>query len=123
MIRQAKIDVSKINKNNIKERKFKNKDGELITVKELELEIKDVKEEKVLHTTAQGKQLVKVGFISEKSYQNGEGKWENGTILGDVTEWRDKELTQEDKEYIAKAREAFDNKNTEDGIDVSQIPF
>lgn len=116
MIRQVKIDVSKINKNNIKERKFKNKDGELIIVKELELEIKDVKEEKVLHTTDQGKQLVKVGFISEKSYQNSEGKWENGIILGDVTEWREvekKESNQDSQEV----------EYPEETINVDDIPF
>ena len=114
MIKQVKIDVSKINKNNILERKFKNKAGELITVRELECEIKDVKEEKVLHTTDKGKQLVKVGFISEKSFQDASGQWQNGTILGDVTEWRDS---------IKETSKTDDIEYPEDEINQEDIPF
>lgn len=85
----SKIDVLKINKEKIIERTFVNKEGQNVTVKELELEIVPVKEIKEILNPGQGRRLMKVGFISEKSIKNEDGTYTNGTILGDVTEWQD----------------------------------
>lgn len=120
MIRHAKIDVTKINKNNLVERSFKNKNGDLITVKELEIELLDIKEPKVLSDTEKGT-LKKVGFITEKSFINPEGKWENGVTLGDITVWEKK---VEQAKVEQKTPEVKDDIQypTED-INIDDIPF
>lgn len=118
MIRYTKLNVGKINKANIKERSFVNNEGLTVTVKELELEIKDVREEKVLFEK-NGKQMVKVGIITEKSFQDGTGQWQNGVVLGDVTEWREIK-TQPPKEEPKMTSEGY---NGEPAINVEDIPF
>lgn len=85
----SKIDVLKINKEKIIERTFVNKEGQNVTVKELELEIVPLKEIKEVLNPGQGRRLMKVGFISEKPVKNEDGTYTNGNILGDVLEWQD----------------------------------
>ena len=85
----TKLDVTKINKDKIVSRTFTNKQGQEITVKEIELEIVPIKETKEIFNKCDGRRLMKVGFISEKSIKNEDGTYTNGTILGDVTEWQD----------------------------------
>lgn len=113
MRRQVKIAVSKINKNNIKSRSFTNGEGVEVEIKELEVDLIDLKEQKVVFENDKGK-LVKVGFMAEKSFKDGEGKWKNGTTLGDITEWHDKEVKSEQQGEVEYPNEEI---NAED------IPF
>lgn len=123
MIKYAKIAVNIINKNNIKSRTFTNNEGQTITVQELELELFDLKEEKVLTVNQEkGKELVKVGFITEKSFKNPEGKWVSGTNLGDITIWRDLPKKEEPKEEISYPEDNYPTPESE-GIDINGIPF
>lgn len=85
----TKLDVTKINKDKIVSRTFTNKQGQEITAKEIELEIVPIKDPKEIFNKGDGRRLMKVGFISEKSIKNEDGTYTNGTILGDVTEWQD----------------------------------
>lgn len=82
----AKIDVTKINKSKIIDRKY-TKDGVEVTAKEYEFEIVPLKEPKFIKrgTTEAGEnwQLLKTGFIVEKK----SSKEEPDVFLGDALEF------------------------------------
>lgn len=82
----AKIDVTKINKSKIVDRKY-TKDGVEITAKEYEFEIVPLKEPKFIKrgTTEAGEnwQLLKTGFITEKK----SNKEDPDVFLGDALEF------------------------------------
>jgi len=83
----AKIDVTKINKEKIIDRKYQ-KDGKEVIAKELDLELVPLRSEKIVHRNGE-RMLMKIGFVSEKSVKKEDGTYENGNIIGDIMEWRD----------------------------------
>lgn len=84
-----KINIDRIDKSKIKSRSYKNKSGVDVTVREYEVEVIPIREEKVVHSTDKY-DFVKVGFASDRSVKRPDGKWEDGTILGDAIEIRSK---------------------------------
>jgi len=90
----VRINIDKIDKTKIKSRTYKNAVGVMVTVRELEVEILPIREEKIVHTTAEY-DFVKVGFMSDKSVKNANGTWDNGTPLGDAIEIRKKAVAPE----------------------------
>lgn len=58
------VDVNKINKERLTERKYKDKDGKEVTAKELKLELINLKEPKVV-TSGAGWRLEKTHFVTE----------------------------------------------------------
>ncbi len=90
MVHNAKINLSKINKSNIVDKTYTTNEGNTVTIKELEIELISLKEPKVIYEK-DARELVKIGFITEKSTKDTFGNWVNGTTLGDITKWRDKQ--------------------------------
>lgn len=112
-----KINIDKIDRNKIKTRTYKNAAGIDVTVKEYEVELMPIREEKVVHSTPEY-DIVKVGFLSERSVKNASRGWDNGTIIGDAVEIRNKEKPKE--------KDPFDDivqDDTGDAVNVDDIPF
>lgn len=101
-----RIDVTRINKEKIVPRTYE-KDGKTITEQNYDMEVVYVGE-KIIKTTDKY-ELVKVGFVAEKSEKGEDGKYINGTILGDALEFRDPP--------------APSNVDTGEVTDLSDIPF
>jgi hypothetical protein len=120
----ATINVSKINKNNIKSRTFTTNEGVEMEAKELDIELIDLKEPKVLFEKGD-KKLVKVGFITEASFKDASGQWKNGTTLGDIKVWEDKRtITDEQAKEIEQVRNEYNAKVDEvNEISAEEIPF
>lgn len=106
------IDVSKINKAKIKERKFTNKDGQEVTVKEYKMKVVPLKAEKFIKkgTTSEGKEwtLLKTHFVTESK----DNKEEADNFLGDGVEFRYSEDTEVEVETVSS-----------DDINPEDIPF
>lgn len=83
-----KIDLTKIDKNKITERKYQNKQGEEVTVKEFEFE-GVFKDEKVIKD-GETWELVKTGFVTGKGVKQADGSYSKEPIFGDIIEIRDK---------------------------------
>lgn len=103
------IDVSKINKNKITERKFTNSQGEEITVKEYRMDILPLKEEKTIKT-GDGWEMVKSHFVVESPSKEEKDQKIKTPFLGDGIEFR---LTQPVEQVVD---------NTED-INPDDVPF
>lgn len=76
------LDVTKIDKTQIKERTYINKGGVEVTVKDLNLEVVPLKEKKFIKDTPKGA-LYKTHFVAHASTKNDDGSYENGAIIGD----------------------------------------
>lgn len=76
------LDVTKIDKTQIKERTYTNKSGGEVTVKDLNLEVIPLKEKKFIKETEKGN-LYKTHFVAHQSTKNDDGTYENGAIIGD----------------------------------------
>lgn len=100
---QINIDVTKIDKARIVERKYKNKEGQEVTVKDLQLDVIPLKEER-LAFAGEGYKLMKVGFVTQKATKEERLNKVNLPIIGDALETR------------------FEEK-VENTIDSSEIPF
>jgi hypothetical protein len=98
------IDVTKIQKDRLRENKFTTKKGE--EVKQTLCDIVCVPIEKKLIKEGDTYKMYKVGFVVEKG-----GKEENTNILGDVMEFENTESQVSPQEDVST------------DIDVSQIPF
>lgn len=81
-----RIDVTKIDKSKIVPRTYE-KDGKTITEQNYDMELVPVIEKIIKKTDTY--ELVKVGFVAEKSVKGEDGKYINGMILGDALEFRD----------------------------------
>lgn len=79
-----KIDLTKIDKNKIVERKYTNKNNEEVTVKEYEFEAILNKEEVIKQ--GEGYNLVKLGFITGRGKKLENGEYSKEPIFGDVIE-------------------------------------
>lgn len=79
---KLQIDVTKIDKTQIKERTYINKGGVEVTVKDLNLEVIPLKERKFIKETEKGS-LYKTHFVAHQSTKNDDGTYENGAIIGD----------------------------------------
>jgi hypothetical protein len=86
---QIKLNLNLIDKSKITEENYTRKDGVVVNNKVILLDIRDLKEEKIVATSKDGsKELVKTGFITHPSIKNLDGSYTNGTIIGDAQEWR-----------------------------------
>lgn len=108
-----KLNIDKIDRSKIKSRSYKNKSGIDVTVREYEVEIIPIREEKVVHSTDKY-DFVKIGFASDRSVKRPDGKWDDGTILGDAVEIRSK----------TAGERTVNMDDIDDGsINVDDIPF
>lgn len=73
-------------------RKYKNKDGQQVEVKEYELEVILNKEEVL--KSGDTWELVNKGFVTGKGVKQADGKYSKEPIFGNVTEIRDKSEIQ-----------------------------
>jgi len=88
-----RLNLGKIDKTKITPRSYTNQAGVEITEQNYDIEICPLKVEKLIKegdTWA----LWKVGFATEKSTKNADGSYNNGNILGDVTEMRNKQTSE-----------------------------
>jgi hypothetical protein len=109
------IDVTKLDKTQIKERTYKNKDGQEVTAKDLNLELVALKEKKFIK---QGDNWVmfKTHFIAHPSTKRDDGTYENGAIVGDGITF---EYSQQKAQGYGNA---VDNMSSQEDIS-SQVPF
>lgn len=117
-----KIDVSKINKANIVDRKFTTQDGTPVVTKELTLELIELKAPKFIKEGADW-QMFKTHFIAEPQTKEQRERKEKSNILGGGIEFRNKvDPTMGDVEYPMK-----DNTTSPDEhgnvISLDEIPF
>lgn len=113
----AKIDVTKINKTKIVERKYTNSSGQEVVAKELDLELikQDSDKHKFIAKSSTGSTLMKVGFIAEKSVKKEDGTYENGNIIGEIMEWKEADkIPGTDIDYSAL---------DDNGVSLENIPF
>lgn len=115
-----KLNIDKINKSKIKTRSYTNKSGANITVREYEVEVVPIREEKVVHSTDKF-DFVKIGFVSDRSVKRPDGSWEDGTILGDAIEIRTRTDSQEPADDEPSVQ--IGGYNMDDIIDPDEIPF
>lgn len=85
-----RIDLTKIDKTTIVDRTYQKQDGTSVTEKNYKFELKPLNEEKVVKSTDKYV-LVKVAFLAEPSVKGADGKYINGTIIGDALEFRNVE--------------------------------
>lgn len=83
-----KIDLSKIDKSKILERKYLNKNNEEVIVKEYEFEAILNKDE--LIKAGAGYDLYKIGFITGKGKKLENGEYSKEPIFGSLIEFRNK---------------------------------
>lgn len=77
-----KIDLSKIDKTKITERKYTNKEGVEVTIKELALDIVPLKEKKVIKE-GDTWTMVKTHFVAEPQTKQERDNGQPSVILGD----------------------------------------
>lgn len=110
------VDVTKIPKESIIPRTYKNKAGDEITVKEVEFEAVINKNE--LITSGATWDLFKVGFVTFKGKKLDNGEYSKEPIFGDVKEFRNKSNT------VEQAPVTTSGYNPETGeVNVDDIPF
>lgn len=85
-----RLDLTKIDKTKITDRTYQKQDGTSVTEKNYNFELVPLKEEKVVKTTDKYV-LVKVAMLADKSIKGADGKYINGTVLGDALEFRNVE--------------------------------
>jgi hypothetical protein len=77
-----KIDISKIDKTKITERKYTNKEGVEVVIKELSLDIVPLKEKKVIKEGDTWR-MVKTHFVAEPQTKEERANGQPSNILGD----------------------------------------
>ena len=106
-----KIDVAKIDKTKITERKYVNKEGKEVIIKELSLDIVPLKERKVIKE-GDTWSMVKTHFVAEPQSKEERANGQPSVILGDGIVFQDKKTApKEDISYPA------------DDINPEDIPF
>lgn len=111
-----KINLSKIDKNKIEERTYKNKEGEEVTVREYSFEAILNKEEVI--KTGDTWEMVKRGFVTGKGTKLEDGNYSKEPIFGDVIEIRNTE-----SKPVPEGK-GIDVSEFEDGaVNVDDIPF
>lgn len=86
---KLKIDLTKIDKSKIVERKYKTKDGQEHTAKEYSLNVVNLKAPKFIGQTDKW-QVSKIGFLSEDVTKEEKAAGKKGNIVGDVVEFNQK---------------------------------
>lgn len=86
---KIKIDLSKIDKSKIVERKYTTKDGVEHTSKEYTLNIVPLKAPKFIGQSEQW-EVIKTGFLSEDTTKEEREKGAKGNIVGDVIDYKKK---------------------------------
>ena len=109
-----KLDVSKIEKDKIKPRTYTNKEGVDVTTQDLDLELVELKEKKLIK---EGDTWImyKTHFVAHPSVKNADGTYNNGSIIGDG-------ITFEDKSSAPQAT-APAPEYPEEEINPEDIPF
>ena len=110
---RLQIDVTKIDKKQIKERTYINKGGVEVTAKDLNLELVPLKEKKFIADTEKGT-LYKTHFVAHQSTKNDDGTYDNGAIIGDGITFEFKDEVNSKSNIPVQARET---------IDPEDIPF
>lgn len=89
------LDLSKINKSKINERKYTNKDGVEVTAKEYKLDLVMLKQPKQV---AQGDTwtMNKIGFLAEAQTKEERMNKEKSTIVGDVFSFGNEQVEKPD---------------------------
>lgn len=100
------LDITKINKDKITERKYKDKEGVEHTAKEYKMKIVPLKEKKFI-TKGEGWEMFKTHFVVEKK----DNKEEEDNFIGNGFEFR-----REEKAEIPQPE-------VEDDINPDSIPF
>lgn len=112
---KIKLDVSKIEKDKIVARTYTNKEGQEITSQDLELEVVELKEKKLIKE-GDTWNLYKTHFVTHPSIKNDDGTYTNGTIIGDGVSFEDKGAT-------STAPAAAMPEYPEEEINPADIPF
>lgn len=114
------IDVSKINKDKIVERKFKNKEGEEVIVKDYKIDVVELKAPKFIKA-GDTWEMFKTHFVVESK----ENREEKDNFIGEGISFRLKSEEVSDEEAERKFHEVTENDNypTDDSIDPEDIPF
>lgn len=99
-------------------REYKNKDGELVKVREYEIEV-ILKDNEVLKT-GDTWELVKVGFVTGKGVKQEDGKYSKEPIFGNATEMRDKKEINNTPEVQGKG---IDMNEFDGSVNLDDIPF
>jgi len=86
------VNTKKLDKNRIIERKYTNKSGEEVIVKEMKLDIIPIKDKKVI-TSGNGWKLLKVGFITETPSKQEKEQKEKMPIVGDALQFESSVVT------------------------------
>lgn len=81
-----RLDLTKIDKTKIKDTEFTTKDGTVVKQKVYDMDLVFLNTPKVIKTTDKY-QMVKNAFLSDPSVKGEDGKYVNGTILGDSFEF------------------------------------
>lgn len=122
-----KIDVSKIDKSKIVDRKFTNREGIEVVVKELTLELVELNAPKFV-TEGQDWQMLKTHFIAEAQTKEQRAAKAKSKIIGDGLEFRQKanpamgEVAQPLVD-IKKDNTTSIGPNGEPPINLDDIPF
>lgn len=105
------VDLTKIDKSKIIERKYENKNGEMVTVKEYRMEVVPVREEnQKLIKTGPNWKMVKTHFVADTQTKEERESGKKSTIFGDGIQFFNTD-NQVDRD--------FDNINQDRG----DIPF
>lgn len=113
---KLQIDVTKIDKTLIVDRKYTNKEGVEVTVKDLNLEVIPLKEKKVIKETDKGI-IYKTHFVAHASTKNDDGTYNNGAIIGDGISFEFKDT----QSVPPQAKE--DSNYPKEDINPDDIPF
>jgi len=109
-----KLDVSKIEKDKIKPRTYTNKEGVNVTTQDLDLELVELKEKKLIK---EGDTWImyKTHFVAHPSVKNADGTYTNGSIIGDGVVFEDRSATPQAASPT--------NEYPEEEINPEDIPF
>lgn len=88
-----RLNLAKIDKSKITPRSYTNQAGVEITEQNYDIEIIPLRNEKLIKE-GDTWSLWKTGFISEKAVKKADGTYDNGNVLGDVTEMRSKKTSE-----------------------------
>lgn len=110
---KIKIDVTKIPKEMIVERRYTNSQGHEVVVKELSLEVVELRQPKVVKD-GDTWTLMKTHFVSLEQTKEQRANKEKSVIIGDGLQFVDKEQSNDKPE---------DNVTSDGEIDVNEIPF
>lgn len=115
-----KIDLGKIDKSKITERKYMNKEGVEVVVKELALDIVPLKEKKVIKE-GDTWSMVKTHFVAEPQTKEERANGQPSNILGDGIVFEDKLINKIVSVPMTKEEEEIEFPG--DDINPDDIPF